>query len=362
MKILHIAEFGRRASGVGTVVENLYREQLALGHDVRIVTINENIAYKHLSIDTCYSQADFCTFLEKWKPDAVLFHSIWAMLYIKFAKILKRDKIPYAVMMHGADSKVNRRSSPFKKWLANTLWFDSFMKKASAIVYLSQLEMDNCLSAKNNSNNVIIPNGCIKGECDLNSISIHTPVNIIYLGRLAKFHKGVDILLDALDILKSKDYADARISFYANENDVDIPYFKERLPALDGLVSYCGGVYGDDKVKALKNADAFILTSRFEGMPMAVLEALSYGVPCILTPGTNMADDLQNAGAGWRAELDAKSVADTIIKAVDALKDDYVSYHKAAYRLSSNYAWEKVAQMHVELMKSIAVSSSGISK
>lgn len=90
MKILHIAEFGKRASGIGTVVERLYKEQLVLGHDVRIVTIAENIAYKHLCLNTCCTKEDFEGFLNNWKPEAVLFHSIWAMPYIKFAKVLKK--------------------------------------------------------------------------------------------------------------------------------------------------------------------------------------------------------------------------------------------------------------------------------
>ena len=354
MKILHIAEFGKRASGIGTVVERLYKEQLVLGHDVRIVTIAENIAYKHLCLNTCCTKEDFESFLNNWKPEAVLFHSIWAMPYIKFAKVLKKNRIPYAVMMHGADSKVNRKSAPFKKWIANTIWFDNFMKKASAIVYLSQTEMDNCLSAKNNKNNVIIPNGCDQEDFDISRIGIHTPVNIIYLGRLAKYTKGIDILLDSLEILKNEEYSEVIVNFYANENDIDLQYLKNRLPHLNGIANYCGGAYGDKKKNVFKEADAFILTSRSEGMPMGVLEALSYGVPCILTPGTNMADDLQLSGAGWKAELNKNSVANKIKEAVRDLKHQYNMYHQSAIKLSANYDWAKIAQKHIDLMEKIA--------
>ena len=42
--------------------------------------------------------------------------------------------------------------------------------------------------------------------------------------------------------------------------------------------------------------DLFIHTFRFEGHPIAVLEALSYGIPCLLTPGTNMAGEVEAAG------------------------------------------------------------------
>ena len=58
-------------------------------------------------------------------------------------------------------------------------------------------------------------------------------------------------------------------------------------------------VYGDAKCKVLSDADLFCLTSRFEGHPIAVLEALSYGLPCLLTPGTNMAREVSVGKAGW---------------------------------------------------------------
>lgn len=354
MRILHISDFGRRATGIGTVIERLLTEQTSLGHEVRIVNVTENIAYKHLDIMTCYEKADLENFIREWRPDAVLFHSIWIMPYIGFARVLKTNDIPYAIMMHGADSKENRKRSTIKKWGANVLMFNRFMKNASAVIYLSKTEEELCLSAKNNKNNVIIPNGCDEGEFNIDSIGIHTPVNIVYLGRIDKFHKGVDVLLDALGILKAQKFYEARVSFYANENDVDLQYLKDRLPELDGIAAYRGGVYGEDKCKVLREADAFVLTSRFEGMPMGVLEAISYGVPCILTPGTNMADDLRYVGAGWKAEFDAHSVAEKIKEAVADLNNHYCMHHEAAYNLSANYNWKRIAQMHIDLMNRIS--------
>jgi glycosyltransferase involved in cell wall biosynthesis len=39
--------------------------------------------------------------------------------------------------------------------------------------------------------------------------------------------------------------------------------------------------------------DLFIHTFRFKGHPIAVLEALSYGIPCLLTPGINIASGVE---------------------------------------------------------------------
>ena len=93
MKILHIAEFGLRKTGIGTVVERLHKEQSLLGYDVRIATTSENKAYKHLDISNVSNPKSLTLLLGEWTPDVVIFHSIWCMTYIKMAKILKDRNI-----------------------------------------------------------------------------------------------------------------------------------------------------------------------------------------------------------------------------------------------------------------------------
>ena len=357
MKILHIAEFGLRKTGIGTVVERLYKEQSLLGHDVKIATTNENIAYKHLDITNVHNPENLTLLLDEWTPDAVMFHSIWCMPYIKMAKILKERNIPYAVMMHGANSADNFKKNKLKKWVANTLYFNKFMRYAATIVYLSKKEHENCVSKNVNPNYAIIPNGCDIVDIDVSKKLPNKPLKIIYLGRLIIHHKGLDYLLDALDILKQKKFTDAIFQFYGNENDVDIEIIKERLNSLKGLASYEGPAYGEKKTEVLANADAFILTSRYEGMPMGVLEALTYGVPCILTPGTNMAEDVVEAGAGWEADMNAQDIADTILQAVADLKLNHFKHNQAAYNMSKRYDWEIIARQHSDMMEKIVVKN-----
>lgn len=45
---------------------------------------------------------------------------------------------------------------------------------------------------------------------------------------------------------------------------------------------------------------------------MSILEAMSYGIPCMVTPGTNMDKEVLEANAGWVVELSEESIANGI--------------------------------------------------
>jgi glycosyltransferase involved in cell wall biosynthesis len=68
--------------------------------------------------------------------------------------------------------------------------------------------------------------------------------------------------------------------------------------ALDAVdVVYYGPAFGEDKEALLRSADAFILPSFSEGLPMSVLEAWSYGLPVVMTPECNLPEGFASDAA-----------------------------------------------------------------
>jgi poly(glycerol-phosphate) alpha-glucosyltransferase len=57
---------------------------------------------------------------------------------------------------------------------------------------------------------------------------------------------------------------------------------------LGDTVAFVGPQYGADKAKTYAEADAFILPSHSEGMPMTVLEAWSFGLPVLMTSACHL--------------------------------------------------------------------------
>ena len=63
----------------------------------------------------------------------------------------------------------------------------------------------------------------------------------------------------------------------------------------NGSVYFIGPQFGKKKAGWLRRCDAFVLPSLSEGLPMAVLEAWSFGKPVLLTDGCNFPKALRPA-------------------------------------------------------------------
>ena len=70
--------------------------------------------------------------------------------------------------------------------------------------------------------------------------------------------------------------------FAGNGNVVDVLNTIKRLK-IDDIAFYEGWVSGKEKIKLLNEADVYILPSYYEGLPISILESMSYHLPIIST-------------------------------------------------------------------------------
>ena len=353
MNILHVTTIGfhanNRNSGVPAVLKPLSEEQNKV----------EGVVSRVLSIR--YNQDDFFDtldgssmeqYLNEYRPDIVVFHTFFFIEYVKFSSCLVSKHIPYVIEPHGSFGRQAMHKSRVKKWLAIHTLFRPMIKKASAIVYTNQGEKENSLYPK--FSNIVIPNGVLD-EVVFKSTDKKGSVPIFYyLGRFSIHHKGLDFLMAALRILESKQQ-EITVYFYGMGDENEMLFINEAIADFHYVKAYLKGtIFGDAKHIALEEANILLLTSRYEGSPMTVLDALSYGNPCLVTPGTNVAEEIRFNKVGWVSELDPQSIADTILLA----KNDYIS-NKDLYTsrcksyVLNNYSWTKIAKQSVEEYKKI---------
>lgn len=107
------------------------------------------------------------------------------------------------------------------------------------------------------------------------------PLTLGYLGRIART-KGMDYLLKACFLLKERD-----IPFclkLAGTEEVEGQYLPQFKNVLGNQFEYSGVVCREKKNEYLRSLDILIMPTFYEGLPMSLLECMSYGIVPVITP------------------------------------------------------------------------------
>ena len=115
-----------------------------------------------------------------------------------------------------------------------------------------------------------------------NTKNANSKIRFLYLGTIDEW-KGIFDLLEVLSLNKESYSQKLELIIGGNgETERLNSYIKEKQ--LDSMVQYVGWVDGAKKIELLNNSDVYILPSYNEGLPISILEAMSYGKPIISTP------------------------------------------------------------------------------
>ena len=287
------------------------------------------------------------------KPDCVIFEDFYHIEYVKFSKELIRKKIPYIIVPRGAMTQMAQKSKYIKKYIGNILLFNHFASHAQAIQYLTTKEKDDS-GKKWNTNYIICPNGFATPGISKTHFS-QQGLLAVTIGRLNTYHKGYDLLISAISQAREA-LSDAGFSLTIyGEKNRDYPELAKKVEDLHlaKIISFGGLISGKIKERVLLDADLFIMTSRFEGHPMGLIEALSYGVPCLVTPGTNMSTEIIQEDAGWTCACSVDSIADGLQRMIEE-KKTLLEKSCNARRLATKYDWGLLAErFHDDLLNAL---------
>ena len=360
MVILHVtgARLTKR-SGITGVLDNLPTEQNKIdGVKSYVFVINNYCEDKSIKGIEEVNLDNFDDRLKNINPDLVIIHDFYVPFYGKLTRIIRKNKIKYLLEPHGAFGRSAMKKSRLKKIVANHTIFRNTIKKATGFIFTTDREAED--SVYHSKNDVIIQNGVNK-EIAINSLN-HKKENIdnpvfYFMGRFRIYHKGIDILFDALDII---DRSNVNINFnvYGTSTDKEIEYVNSRISALKNInIKYCGAVYGSERDVELNNCNILVLTSRYEGSPLAVLDAFSYGNAVVASQGTNVSKEIVDNNLGWETNLDPQVIADTILKALEDYKKHGEEYiNRTLNYVLENYTWEKMASVSIKTYEKIIKS------
>lgn len=105
-------------------------------------------------------------------------------------------------------------------------------------------------------------------------------LNILFVGSMAQLYKAPDVLIDAVSACVGEGLDIHLIMIGDGRYKQDLILRSSRL-GLVGRVEFLGQLLQSEVVSRLDDADLFVLPSRTEGLPRAMIEAMARGLPCI---------------------------------------------------------------------------------
>ncbi len=303
MNILHVIE-GKanpnRANGVNQVIYGLAKYQSRAGHSVRIFGMSSGLKAFHEKVDWEGFSVDVYKELnaKTWpyliemidKADIIHLHSVWKNYNIKIGKYLTTKRKPYIITAHcGLSEDRIRQSNYLVKLLYHRLFQRRLFEEASAIHALTREESTDILKYCTNKI-FVINNGVdfdIYGKYHYEQKS-RPKVVLGYLGRLS-IEKNIDNLVRAVAGLpeEMRDKVELRLIGPIDKGAESIKQLIAELK-LEKQVKLLGGIYGEDKMNALLDLDAYIHPAYSDVVGISVMEALALGLPTIVTRTSHM--------------------------------------------------------------------------
>lgn len=142
--------------------------------------------------------------------------------------------------------------------------------------------------------------------------------HLLAAGRLAP-EKGFDLLIDAL-VKVRKLFPDADLTIAGSGSEKDTLQALSRNANLGDAFRIAESL--DNPYAFFPGATLFVLSSRYEGMPNALLEAAAAGLPLVATPASGgVVDLLRGQNGAWLAtNVSADALADALIMALESIR------------------------------------------
>jgi glycosyltransferase involved in cell wall biosynthesis len=232
----------------------------------------------------------------------------------------------------------------------SSLYQNRFLRKAGGYHLLTEKERGDVAEFLTGQPARIIPNfaepfssdgakpGWWKPEFDGRDI-------YLFLGRIHE-KKGIMELMDAWARLSAENqqFRDGSALVFCGWND-GIEGFEAKAAALGqqfGNVLFAGPQYGPDKNRSMGTAKFFLLPSKSEGLPMAILEAWAAGKPAIMSPECNLDIGFER-GAAFRTGYAADTIYPSLLAAHNLSGEDWTRASDHAKALvAANFSEQSV--------------------
>ena len=171
---------------------------------------------------------------------------------------------------------------------------------------------------------------------------------ILFLGRLVP-EKGIRYLIEAFKQVKT----DKKLVIAGGSSDTD--EFTKELQELakgDDRILFTGFVQGQALEELYSNAYVYTLPSDLEGMPLSLLEAMSYGNCCLVSDIAECAEVVEDKSLIFE-KSNVKDLKKKLQKACDETSMVEKMKKQAADFICNKYNWDEVVERTLDLYRNI---------
>ena len=357
-----------REGGVEIVVEELSTRMVNLGHDVVVynrrgkhVSNNEKTTkikdYKGVRVKTvltidakglaAVTSSFFATIKVLFsKAEVVHYHAEGPCAWMWIIKWFSRKRI--VATIHGLDwqrAKWGGFATKYIKYGEKVA-----VKNADEIIVLSK-NVQEYFKKEYNRKTVFIPNGVSKPQIESPNIikgkyKLKKDDYILFLGRLVP-EKGIHYLIEAYNNIKT----DKKLVIAGGSSDTSEYYMElKELAKKNKNIIFTGFVQGKELDELYSNAYIYSLPSDLEGMPLSLLEAMSYKNCCLTSDIAECATVMEDKGVTFEKSnvKDLTKVLQDLCnnpKKVEKYKKESQDY------ILNKYNWDDVVNKTLELYK-----------
>lgn len=249
------------------------------------------------------------------KYDAVIVNGLWQYHSFAVWQVLRRRDIPYYVFPHGMLDPWFRHTYPLKhlkKWLYWPWAEYRVLRDARCVLFTSDEERR--LARQSfwlyRANEQIVALGINPPPANADDLKeqflvaypwLHGQRILLYMSRVHE-KKGCDLLIQAFADVAHRDPLLHLVVAGPGQTGLvaRLKNLAENLGVMDRL-SWLGMLQGDMKWGAFYSAQAFVLPSHQENFGIAVAEAMSCGLPVLISDKVNIWREIKNDGAGFVA-------------------------------------------------------------
>lgn len=352
-----------RSGGVEIVVENLSTRLSRQGHEVTLFNRYRRENRKTKEFNGCKIKniftintksldaiiySFFATVKAGWMAargefDVLHFHAEGPCFFLPLLPKRKRRKYKIVVTVHGLDWQ-RRKWGKFASYILR-MGEKRAVRYADEIIVLSR-NNERYFREKYNRETVFIPNG-VETPCPYEAKIIKEKYGLdrddylLYLARIVP-EKGAHYLIEAWKKVRSQIDTDKKLVIAGGESH-SLEYYNEirNMAAGDNSILMTGFVEGRELSELYSNAYLYVLPSDVEGMPLTLLEAMSYGNVCLVS------DIAENVELIYKDCFVFKhGDTDDLCEKLKTIIDGKLETHCMAHM---PYTWQDVTEKHLKI-------------